>query len=118
MTITRKLNLSEFLAQENIVESPLVFQPKEQTNMSYSLLSFYKVMSEHVNTFTINNKIYTSIIPSSNNLYFFKESSNDEFMLLFDPIIDIKKKDDDTFVVFYYPDTVINISLRKSDNVK
>ena len=109
----KKLNLSDFLAQSNIVELPLVFQPKEQSTMSYGLLEFYKIISEHSGIFVIDDKLYTSIIPSSANLYFFKESSNDDFILLFDPIIDIKKKDDKNFVVFYYPNTIINISLEK-----
>ncbi len=118
MALIKKLNLSDFLAQSNITETEQTFQLKEDERMSYNLSDFYSIISEHSGVFIINDKLYTSIIPSMGNLYFFKESSNDEFILLFDPIIDIKKKDDNNFVVFYYPDKIINILLKDSVNVK
>lgn len=74
-------------------------------------------MSAHVGSFIIDEITYSAIIPSTSNLYFFRESDNDEFILLFDPINDIKKKNNSDFTVFYYPNTIINISLRES-NVK
>ena len=85
--------------------------------MSYSLTEFYNRLSCHTGNFIINDTEYPSIIAASNNLYFFKESTNDDYILLFDPIIDIKQKELNSFSVFYYPDQIINITLRDS-NVK
>ena len=80
--------------------------------MSFSLSSFYTAISEHVGCFEIDEQQYPSVILAASNLYFFKESTNDDYILLFDPIIDIKQKELNKFTVFYYPDKVINITLR------
>ena len=80
--------------------------------MSFTLLAFYEAIAKHKGWFEINNQQYPSVILAVSNLYFFRESTNDDYILLFDPIIDIKQKELNKFTVFYYPDKVINITLR------
>jgi hypothetical protein len=109
--LIKKLNLTEFLSQSSIV-SPIIYQPKEDANMGVSLVDFYNEITHHMGIFIINEKVYSSVIPSSNNLYFFKESTNDEYIIIFNPIEDIKKKGPKSFTVFYYPNTIINILLK------
>lgn len=115
----KKLSLSDFLSSAHTVNVPLTFQPKEFDGMSYSMLKFYKTLSEHSGIFIINGVVYNSIIPSINNLYFFiKESVDVEYLLSFEAIIDIKQKELNEFVIFYYPNNIITVSLRNFNNVK
>lgn len=114
----KKLNLTEFLSRTSIQDIPQTFQPVEYQNMSFNFSDFYKIVSTHTGSFIINENTYPSVISADTNLYFFKESTNDDYILLFDPIIDIKQKEINKFTVFYYPDQVINITLKKDINVK
>lgn len=112
--MTKKLNLSEFLAgYENTQQKPPQIKKEESDPLSYPLNEFCTDMSTYDGVFCINDRLYGSIIPTTNSLYFFNEDNSDEYMLIFDPIIDIKKRDN-MYNIFYYPDHVINISLKES----
>jgi hypothetical protein len=112
--VTKKLKLLEFLAGCDNTPVKVSSVRKEETGvLSYPLSEFCTTVSTYNGTFCINDRLYGSVIPSTNSLYFFNEDNTDEYMIIFDPIIDIKKRDNG-FNIFYYPDHVINIILKES----
>ena len=114
MTVTKKLKLSEFLAGYEDTPAKAVYTPKEKLTVSFS--EFCNTISSFSGSFSINEKTFSNVLPSSNNLYFFNEDGDCDYMIIFDPIIDIKQRDN-SFMVFYYPDQVISIILKEA-NVK
>ena len=112
--MTKKLNLSDFLAgYDNTQHVSLPVKKEENEILSYPLNEFCSEISAHLGAFYINDRLYGSLIPSTNSLYFFNEDNSDEYMIIFDPIIDIKKREN-MYKIFYYPDHVISISLKES----
>lgn len=111
-----KLKLSDFLAgyEETPEAPPLVTRKDEPESLTYPLSSFCENISTYTGLFEIEGKLFSSVIPSANSLYFFNETSSDEYMLIFDPIIDIKNRET-FFQVFYYPNHVINVTLKESN---
>lgn len=112
--MTKKLKLSEFLANYTAVEKVATSDRDIKPVLSYPLEQFYRQISLFKGHFCIDGIVYTHVLPSMTNLYFFNEQTEQEHIVIFEPIIDIKEKNN-TFTVFYYPETVINILLKESN---
>ena len=109
-----KLELSEFLKQENLTEE---ISDNNSLNediskkFSCSLSSFYNSILEHTGSFVINDIEYKNIISSFYSIYFYTEDINEQ-IIIFDPIIEIKEKINKEFLIIYYPETIFNIILK------
>lgn len=85
--------------------------------LTFPLTEFCNTITAFDGQFCINDRLYSSVLPSTNSLYFFNEANEDDYMLIFDPIIDIKQRSS-AFIVFYYPNHVINVSLKEAHVTK
>lgn len=114
--MTNKLKLSDFLAGYEDKKEPAthIIRKEESEDLTFPLNEFCSTLSTYQGSFLIDNRLFSSMLPSTNSLYFFNEDNQDEYMIIFDPIIDIKKRDS-SFIVFYYPNQVINIALKESN---
>lgn len=114
--MTNKLKLSDFLAGYDDKKEPAtpIIRKEESEDLTFPLSEFCSILSQYQGTFLIEDRLFSSMLPSTNSLYFFNEHNQDEYMIIFDPIIDIKQRDS-AFVVFYYPNQVINIALKESN---
>jgi hypothetical protein len=104
--LTKKLNLSDFLAQ---TEPETIVRQSSSTPLTYSLQDFKSAIEFHSGDFLIDNKVYPAAISSDYSVYFY-EGERSPFLIVYESILDIKRREN-TLSVFSDDQSVISITL-------
>lgn len=110
--MTNKIPLNDYLV--SLDSSTIIAKSSNIVSNNVSLATplndFVTSILNHSGCFIINNKKYTTIIPSNNSIYFFNGVTDDTYIVIFNFIIDIKQKDN-IFIIFYEFDSTACIEL-------
>lgn len=104
------------LDELEITLAPIVVPPINI--FTVPLNEFCDKTASHLEGYIVNGIEYDSLMASHSNLYFYcasEERVTNQYLIIFEEILDIKQRTTNDYTIFCYPDTQINISLRKLD---